>query len=436
MMTRSLLSLLLVVTPAIAAAQTPAPRPITLADAIARGRSNGIQGAEARLAASGVAAHHDEIGAALLPKVNGGLSVDRETVNLHEFGISFPGIPAVTDPFTLFRAKASASQVIFDRATVMQLREAKDTAIAAGLDAQRVGEIGAAAAGAAWLRLAAAQETIQARSDDSVTAFALLEVARAQVSAGTSPRIDQTRTETEAAATRTSLAVARNERDRAMLDLSRTLDLPTDTPVLASGDPVVSMDSVPTDAAAAVALARAHRSDLAAEKQRQAVLNEGLAAIRSEFIPTVAAAGYLQTSGTATDQLARSWDVGVSLNWPILDGFRRQRRVDEQRIRIDAETLRLHDLDAQVEADAREAVLDIASARDQVALATERVRLAEEVLSEARDRFSAGVAGSVETTNAQAELATARDVLIQARVSAAAAQVGAAKALGLLDQVH
>ena len=64
------------------------------------------------------------------------------------------------------------------------------------------------------------------------------------------------------------------------------------------------------------------------------------------------------------------------------------------------------------------------------------MRLAEEELSEARERFAAGVTGSVETTNAQAELAAARDALIQARLSAGAAQVNAARAMGLLDKVR
>ena len=144
----------------------------------------------------------------------------------------------------------------------------------------------------------------------------------------------------------------------------------------------------------------------------------------------------MQTSGVDVSELARTWSIGLGVSVPIFDGFRRERRVDEQRIRLDAESLRLRDLESQVDADVRQAMLDLSSAADQLALATEQVRLADEVVSEARERFSAGVAGSVETTNAQAELAAARDVLIQARVSVGAAQVSAAKALGLLDQVH
>ncbi len=409
---------------------------ITLPDALARGRSSGVQAALAHLAAQGTMMRRQEMGSALLPQVEGSGTVQRQTLNLHEFGLSIPGLPAVTDPFTLFRARVGASQVLFDRATVERLRSARDTAVAAGLDAERAGDVAAAVAGAAWLRLASAQETVTAREQDSVTAFALRDVARSLVDAGTAPRIDRTRSETQAAAVLLRIAVARNERDRARLDLARAVDLPPGTPLVVAADAGFTSDSLPSSINAAVALAQSHRVDLAAERERQVVLERSLSVIRSEFMPTIAAAGYLQTSGVALADLAGTWNIGVGLHWSIFDGFRRARRVDEQRLRIDAGKLRVHDLEAQIEADVRQAALDVASSHDQLALATDAVRLAEQELSEARERFAAGVAGSVETTNAQAELAAARDALIQARLSAGAAQINAARALGLLNNVH
>lgn len=409
---------------------------ITLPEALARGRSSGVQAALAHLAAQGTMLRRQEMGSALLPQVEGSGTVQRQTINLNEFGLSIPGFPAVTDPFTLFRARLGASQLLFDRATVERLRSARDTAVAAGLDAERAGDLAAAVAGAAWLHLASAQETVTAREQDSVTAFALRDVARSLVDAGTAPRIDRTRSETQAAAVLVRIAVARNERDRARLDLARAVDLPPGTPLVVAADATFASDSLPTDIDTAVALARSHRVDLAAERERQAVLERSLTVIRSEFLPTIAAAGYLQTSGIRMPDLAGSWNIGVGLNWSIFDGFRRTRRLDEQRLRIDAGKLRLHDLEAQIETDVRQATLDVASSRDQLALAGDGVRLAEQELSEARERFAAGVAGSVETTNAQAELAAARDALIQARLSAGAAQINAARALGLLNNVH
>jgi outer membrane protein TolC len=418
------------------AAQGAAPVTISVGDALARGRASGVTAAVARLAAQGVSLKRSEQAGALLPQVDVTGTVQRGTLNLREFGLSIPGFPAITDPFTLFRGRLGASQVIFDPGLAARLREARDTAIAAGLDADRAGDLAAAAAGAAWLRLAGAEETVSAREQDSVTAFALLDIARSQVDAGTSPRIDRTRSETAAAAVRIQIAVARNERDRARLELARAVDLPPGTPLAVGPEMSITADTLPTDIDAAIAVAKAHRPDLAAERQRQDVLQRGLTAIRNEFIPTLSSSGYVESSGTSTPTLAGTWNIGVYLSWSVFDGFRRVRRIDEQRVRLDAEAVRLHDLESQVDADVRQAVLDLASARDQLALATDRVRLAEEELSEARDRFAAGVAGSVETTNAQSEVAAAHDAVIQARLATGAAEIGAAQAMGLLNQVH
>jgi outer membrane protein TolC len=81
-------------------------------------------------------------------------------------------------------------------------------------------------------------------------------------------------------------------------------------------------------------------------------------------------------------------------------------------------------------------VLDLSSAEQQVAIARERVGLAERELQEAEQRFRAGVAGSVETTNAQSAVIAARDALIQARVNYGTARVSAYRALGVIDQLH
>jgi outer membrane protein TolC len=424
---------LLLATP-LAAQQ--APRAVTLTEAIAAGRQDGVQAALARLSADVVGARVGQRQADLLPALTGIGQLSRQTVNFREFGFAFPGVPAVSDPFTLFRGKLAAEQLIFDKGVSDRLAAVKDSAIAAGLDADHAGDLSAAAAGMAWLRLAAADETVRARLDDSVTAAAFLEIAIAQVDAGTAPRIDRTRSETQLAAVRNQLAIARNARGRAAIDLARAMGLPPDSPLATSGDPADAYAAVPTSADAAVQQALAQRSDLRAERQRLVVAERQLAAARAAILPSLGASGLVQTSGTDIGEMYRTWSLGVGLTWPIFDGFRRERRTDEQRLRLDAEQVRLKDLAAQVEADARVAMLDLASANEQVALATERQRLAEEELSEARDRFAAGVAGSVETTNAQADVAAARDALIQARVNVGAAQISAARALGLLDNLN
>ena len=69
-------------------------------------------------------------------------------------------------------------------------------------------------------------------------------------------------------------------------------------------------------------------------------------------------------------------------------------------------------------------------------IATERLDLAREEVSQARTRFKAGVAGNIEVINAQASLLRARDADIDARFAAAAARISLARAVGAATTLH
>ena len=434
-MRRSLLLLPLLAAPA-GAAQQPAvpPGPLTLLQAIALGRSQGVNAAIARLNLRTADARVGQRRADLLPSINGNAAYTRQTLNLEEFGI--PNATGVTDPFDIYRLQLRASQTIFDASLIGRLRAARDTAIAAGLDARAAGEIAGATAGLAYLRTLSAVATVRAREADSTIAADLLDQARQLVAAGVSPAIDATRSEVSFGAVRTQLEVARNAADRARLDLLRTLDLPSGTRIeLADSLGPAPLD-LPLDPDSAASFAREHRAELAAERARTSAARRSLGAIRAEYLPSLGLSGQYQRTGRETGSLAGSYNVQLQLSVPILDGFRRQYRVKEQNLRVDIQQIRERDEVNQVETEARQSVLDLGSARQQVGIAADRLRLAELELSQAQERFQAGVAGSVETTNAQGSVIAARDALIQARVGFGSARVSAYRALGVIDELH
>jgi outer membrane protein TolC len=423
--------LLSILTAAPLAAQSPAPRSITLEQAIQLGRSQGVNAALARINERIADARTGQRRADLLPSLTAGGSWTRQTLNLDEFGI--PIASGVTDPFSLWRFQVSARQTLFDASAFARLRAAKDSALSVGADARAVGELAGASAGIAYLRAVSAVETVRAREADSAVATALLADARQLVTAGTSPAIDQTRSETQLASVLTQLEIARNLRDRTRLDLVRALDLPSGTPIeLADSlQRVATADSMAPDAAVSFALE--HRAEVQAERGRSEVIKRSLKAMSLEYVPTLAAGGTYTQSGRDLDGLAGTYALQIGLTWNLLDGFRRPARQQEQSARLDVQRLRQHDVEEQVATETRQALLDQASADHQVALASDRLRLAELELQQARERFSAGVAGSVETTNAQGGLVAARDGVIQARVNAAVARVSVRRALGVLD---
>lgn len=409
--------------------------PLTLKDAVALGRTRGVQGELARLNARAVDRRAARDRGEYLPNVNASGAWSRQTNNLTEFGLSIPGMPAVTDPFSLYAVRARATQTIFDGAVINKIHGSGAEATAANYDAIATADANGLVAGLAWLRAVSAEETVLARQADSTIAADLLHMAREQLQAGTSAAIDVTRAEVNVAAIRGQLVAARNARAQSRLELNRSLFFPADTVLVLTDSLDASTADLPPDADSAVAFALAHRPETAAERERLRAAQSQRTAITWENLPSVGAFGQINDVGTRVDSIHYSYSFGVQVTIPIFDGMRRQRHAQEQNARVDAQSVRERDIHNQVEIEARSALLDLGSAREAVAVATERLQLAEQELRQSEERFRAGAAGSVETTQAQLGLFTARDFLIQAKVTLGSARVRAYRALGAFDQM-
>jgi outer membrane protein len=426
---------------ALAACAVPAsaqqvPATIGLLDAVRMGRDRGIAAVSAQNTALAAAARIGQRRADILPNLAGSASWTRQTLNLDEFGLSLPGFPPVTPDFTVWRLQVSARQALLDPAALARIRAARENATAAELDARTAADLAGATAGLMYLRALGADETVRARLADSAIAASLLQQGRRLVDAGVSPAIDATRGEVQFAAVRTQLEVARNAAGRARLDLLRALDLPAGGPVALSDSLTTPTLPIPTEADSAVAFALAHRSDVAAERARTAYQQRSLGAIRAEYLPSLGVQGAWTASGRETSSLRGTYNLQLGISIPILDGFRRQARSAEQDALLGVQEARERDVARQADNDVRGALLDVASALQQTSIAADRVRLAETELQQAQQRFGQGVAGSVETTQAQGAVIAAHDAWIQARLAYATARLAAYRALGMMDQLH
>ena len=93
---------------------------------------------------------------------------------------------------------------------------------------------------------------------------------------------------------------------------------------------------------------------------------------------------------------------------------------------------RTRDLQAQVVADVRIAMLNLASSTEVVAAARERLGLAEQEVAQSRERFQAGVAGNGDVITASIQLNTARTQLVDALTSYESARIALARAEGVI----
>ena len=374
----------------------------------------------------------------LLPNVSGLATERRTTLNsaaAFPIELPVPGIDpngTVLGPLDVFDARARLSQNVFDPAALARVKSAKTGVAAAGAGVGQSADLAAATAANAYLSVLRADATYEARLQDSTLAADLLRIAQDQLKAGTGVALDVTRARSQLTGARTQLIMARNERDRTRIDLARTLSLP-----LVNIELEDSLTSLPTNVAtseqAALDAAFQNRNDLRALELQAEAARQQAGAIRKEALPTVGVLADYGLSQRNGRSFLPTYDLGVSLSVPIFDGFRREGRIEEQTSTARDLENRARDLRVQVEADVRTAVLNLASSTEAVAAARERLALAEQEVSQARERFRAGVAGNADVITAALSLNAARTLLVDALTSYQASRVALARAQGVIS---
>jgi outer membrane protein len=437
---------------AVPAAAPGAALPLTLGEAvsIATGATPVVQ--LATLRTHEAEARRAQARAALLPSLSSSAFVMDRTYSFKATGISFgtiPGfsVPNLIGPVNQVDARVKATQALFDAASWVRLRSAGQGVGVSRAEQAGASESVAQAAALAYVRSARADALLDARTADLELARQLTGLARDQLEAGTAARIDVTRARTQEATARGALLVARNQADRAAIDLARVLGLDPatrftlgDSLARSLGRPAAAGATVtseaPGDAAAAVALALAQRPDLAAERSRLARARSETRAVQAERLPRLDVSADYGLSNDHWKNAERTRSATLAVSMPIFDGLRREGRASEQGAVAREADVRRRDLEQQIVAEVRAALLDVSSGLEQESVALERLQLAQDELDQARERFVNGVAGNIELINAQSSLLRARDALIDARTVTATARIALARAVGVARTVR
>src|SRR5258705_10504300 len=151
------------------------------------------------------------------------------------------------------------TQTAFSLKRSARIRAARAQVRGSSAEGGAVSEGAAAGAALACLRVARAAAQVVARRADSSVAADLVGLAQAQKNAGVSAAIDVTRARTQLVSAAGALLVARNQLDRARIDVARALGLDPWTPIeitdtLAAALPTPDVPATP-DAIVALALA-------------------------------------------------------------------------------------------------------------------------------------------------------------------------------------
>ncbi len=428
---------------ALGAAPLAAQAPVRLsfADAVRRAAGEAPTVALATLRTDEADAQVRQARSALLPSLSvAGVWVNRD-FNSQSLGIPFPpafSLPNPVPPFNNYDGRITVTQTLFDWSNVTRVRAASARADGSRAERGVTVETAAQAAAVAYLRASRAQAVVAARQADSSIAAELVTLAGAQKAAGVSAAIDVTRARTQLVRAEGLLIVAGNERDRGRIALARTLGIDPATPLELADTLAGTLGAadLPAGRDAVLMVALAGRPDLGAELARATAARRTGTAIRAERLPRVGVEADYGLNGMTVPSALSTRQVALEVTIPILDGFRREARLSEQDAVVRESEVRERDLRQQITADVDAALLDLRSAAAQQLIAADQLRLAEDELSQSRQRFKAGVAGNIEVIDAQSNLIRARDTDIDARFAAASARVALARAAGVARTAH
>jgi outer membrane protein TolC len=256
-----------------------------------------------------------------------------------------------------------------------------------------------------------------------------LDQAVANHQAGTAPLLDELRARVDYQSLEQQLIVSRNALEKDKLALARTIGLPLAQKfTLADKAPYAAFDQV--DLEAALTQARANRKDLAAQGEQTKAAEEQRKAATADRLPTVTFNGDYGDIGVNVKHSHGTGDASGTLSVPLFKEFALRGEAEQAQAQLDTQRAKLSDINAQVDADVRDALLDIASAEKQVEVARSSVDLAGEALSEAQQRYANGVSDNLAVSQAEQSVAQANDQYVASLYRHNVAKLSLARALG------
>ena len=369
---------------------------------------------------------------ALLPDVEASVKESEMQVDLAAEGLRIPGIPTVIGPFGFTDIRASMTWSLVDVKSLRAYLASKHDFKAAQLSAQDARDMVILTVGNAYL-LVVADETRVASVDAQVkTAKVSLDQAVANHQAGTAPLLDELRARVDYQSLQQQLIVAQNALDKDRLALQRTIGMPLAQKInLVDKAPYAAFDQVDVD----VAIKQAHlnRKDLQALVEQTKAAEEQRKGATADRYPTFAANLDYGDIGVNVRHSHGTVDLSGNLSVPVFKEFALRGEAEQAQSQLDTQRDELSDANAQVDADVRDALLDLESAQKQVEVTRSSVDLSKEALSEAQQSYAAGVSDNLAVSQAEQSLAQANEQYVDSLYRHNVAKLTLARSLGAAE---
>jgi outer membrane protein TolC len=251
---------------------------------------------------------------------------------------------------------------------------------------------------------------------------------------GVVAKIDVLRAQVELQTEQQRLIAAQNQLSIDKLALARVIGLP-------NAQAFRVTDTVPYSPLAdltleqAISKAGAARPDYLGAKRQVAAAELALRASAAEAYPSASVAADYGAIGSPNFGSAHgTFSAGVALAIPIFQGTKVRADRLQASAALEQRKAELADLGARIDDQVRTTFYNLKSSSELVAVAKSNVELADQTLTQARDRNAAGVADNLEIVQAQESVAAANQSYIASLYAFNVAKLSLAQVLGVAEQ--
>jgi len=369
---------------------------------------------------------------ALLPTINASAKEAAQQTNLQAEGLTIPGFPAVIGPYGYTDIRGSVQMSLLNLNSLQSYLASKHNFAGSKLSIEDAKDLVVLTVGNAYLLCIADASRVQSAQAQVNSSKVSLDQAVANHQAGTAPLLDELRARVDYQTQQQNVISTQNQFQKDKIALARAIGLPLEQSYELSDQlPFKALDDV--DPKAAVQQGLAHRRDLQALQQQVEGAQASRKAATDERYPTLSVSADYGLIGPNLGHSHGTFDAVGTASVPLFEEAKLRGDARDAQAQLDQKQAQLNDLQGQIGADVRDSILDIQAAAKQVSVARSNVELATEALSEAQQRYAAGVADNLAVSQALTSLAQADDQLNGSLYQHNVAKLSLARALGIAE---
>ena len=277
------------------------PLKLSLADAVERGLRFNLGVIAAGTSSAEARAQRARALSQLLPQITASLSGTETQINLSAYGFNtlgtaFRNFPLVVGPFHYVQGQGNLTWDAFNLTNLRNYQAEKETGRASDLNLHDTRELVVLAVAGSYLQVAAAGSRVESQRMQVKYAQAIYDQAQTQLRAGTTIRVDVSRSLVQLQTEQERLLALQSDSEQQKIAFARLIGVPQDHEIVFT-EPLAYKELPELDRMEALQTAFEKRWDLRAGQAQVAAAHRALSAAHAERVPSVSFNSYYGANG-------------------------------------------------------------------------------------------------------------------------------------------